>query len=96
VETHSRTAQRATARELKFLVLSCTWTRGPQGDNFIQQLDEANMRDDNPSIFFLLSMLLLAFSFGLEVGVSLEKHRHCKALTQSSTPTQAAACPDRE
>lgn len=40
-------------------------------------------------IFAMLSMLLLTFSLGLWLGVSVEKRRHCQAVAQTSSPTQA-------
>ena len=59
---------------------------------------ETNMSDkslDNAFHFFLLSMMLLAFAFGINVGEALEKRRHCEALAKTSAGTQAASCRDQ-
>jgi hypothetical protein len=50
---------------------------------------------DNAFGFFLLSMMLLAFTFGINVGEALEKRRHCEALARASTPTQTTPCERR-
>jgi hypothetical protein len=59
--------------------------------------DPTNMSDksfDLPFGFFLFSTLIFAFTCGINVGESLEKHRHCEALAKASAPTQAPACRD--
>jgi hypothetical protein len=47
---------------------------------------------DNSLGFLLLVTILLAFTFGVEVGQSLQKHRHCRALEKASPPTHASSC----
>lgn len=47
---------------------------------------------ENAHIFFIVTMFLLAFTFGIDVGESLEKRRHCEVLAKASSPTQAQAC----
>jgi hypothetical protein len=53
------------------------------------------MRDkssDNALGILLLVTMLLAFTFGIDVGQCLEKRRHCEALEKTSPPAQAPSC----